>query len=72
MIGPNHVLTSAHNVYNRAKPARKIVKINFFPGLKQNALSFKPIAVSRVILLEKHKAPVCKSPEESDMCVLIL
>lgn len=72
MIGPNHVLTAAHNVYSRAKPGKKIVKIQFFAGLKGNTLSFKSVSVSRVILLEKHKAAVCKSPEESDLCVLIL
>lgn len=72
MIGPNHVLTAAHNVYSRAKPNRKIVKIHFFPGLKGHTLSFKSVGVSRVILLEKYKAPVCKSPADYDLSVLIL
>lgn len=72
MVGPNHVLTAAHIVYDRTKPARKILRIRFWPGLKNLEAIFKETEVARVILLEKYKNPAYKQTEENDLAVLIL
>jgi V8-like Glu-specific endopeptidase len=50
MIGPNHALTAAHNIYSKGK---KIQKVEFYPGLKQKNLCFEKVEVARVILVNE-------------------
>ncbi|KAL4509963.1 hypothetical protein ABPG72_010156 [Tetrahymena utriculariae] len=72
MIGPNHVITAAHIIYDRTKPARKVQRIRFWPGLKGIEAIFKEVEVARALVLEKYKNTAFKQTEENDVAILIL
>ena len=55
MVGPNHVLTSAHLLHSHAYPGKKILKVRFLPGLRTQKTAFKEVDVARGIVLEKYK-----------------
>lgn len=55
MIGPNHAITAAHAVFNRAggsSDANKIQTINYYPGLSGNQIVTDEVEVVKVLLLD--------------------
>jgi V8-like Glu-specific endopeptidase len=68
MIGPDIVLTAAHNVYNDAEPVRKkYANIKFIPGINGNEAPFGEIKIEDIYAPEayiNHKG----GKEGDDLC----
>lgn len=71
MVGPHHLLTCAHNVYDR-KTSKLADKILVYPALNDSQAPFGEVKVVRAYTFKDYLDPKSKQFENNDMALLLL